>query len=287
MLRRLFGLKAYPRLRCHAQCRSLFRGGAGLEIGGPSHVFKRHGLLPLYPYVGHLDNCNFGGETVWEGRISAGDTFRFHKRRRPGRQYIAEAADLKEIASARYDFVLSSHMIEHAANPLKVLEEWSRVLKDNGHLLLVLPHREGTFDHRRPVTTLAHLIEDYERRMTEADLTHLPEILELTDLSMDPDSGDAEVFRQRCENNVQNRCLHHHVFDTRLAVELVARAGLKILAVETALPHHIFILTQKPGSTLQPDNGRFSGAMPEYRLESCFATDRMPEQGSADVDAQR
>ena len=30
-----------------------------------------------------------------------------------------------------------------------------------GALLLVVPHREGTFDHRRPVTELEHLVADF------------------------------------------------------------------------------------------------------------------------------
>ena len=53
------------------------------------------------------------------------------------------------------------------------------------------------------------------------DLTHLQEILELHDLNMDPGAGSFEEFKERSMNNVENRCLHQHVFDQALAVQLM------------------------------------------------------------------
>src|ERR1043166_3241443 len=123
------------------------RGGKGIEIGGPSGVFARDSVIPIYPLVDELDNCNFSNNTIWEGTISGGRSFRFDPKRQPGRQYISEATDLHGIPSGIYDFVASSHVLEHVANPLKALHEWSRISKPTGKLLLVLPHRDGTFDH--------------------------------------------------------------------------------------------------------------------------------------------
>ncbi|MDO8754396.1 MAG: hypothetical protein Q7J80_10920, partial [Anaerolineales bacterium] len=81
--------------------------------------------------------------------------------------------------------------------------------------------------------------------MTESDLTHLPDILALHDLKRDPEAGDIAAFKARSMLNIDNRCLHHHVFDTRLAVSLVEHVGLKVLAVEEIRPHHILLLAQK------------------------------------------
>ena len=39
-------------------------------------------------------------------------------------------------------------------------------------------------------------------------------------LQLDPAAGDAEAFKARSLDNAANRCLHHHVFDTDLAVRL-------------------------------------------------------------------
>ncbi|MDB6102014.1 MAG: class SAM-dependent methyltransferase [Gammaproteobacteria bacterium] len=238
VLRRAFP----PRLAYYPQCKSLVRG-RGLEIGGPSDVFKSRGLVPIYPLASRIDNCAFSRETVWH---SADKFFRFDPRKAVGTQFTAEATDLKGIEAESYDFVMSSHALEHVANPLKALSEWVRVLKPAGLLVLILPNRDQTFDHRRPVTSMAHLIADRDQQRDEADLTHLPEILDLHDLTRDPGAGTFEEFKARALDNVHNRCLHHHVFDSSLAAELVRYVGLRVRAAEIHPPHHIVVIGQKP-----------------------------------------
>ncbi len=237
---------APARVKSHRSHLARLAGGRGLEIGGPSALFDHLGLLPVYAVAGSLDNCNFGADTVWEGVLEAGPTFRFDRGRRIGAQFIAEATDLAPIPSETYDFVLSSHAIEHVANPLRALREWSRVLERGGYLALFAPHRDGAFDHRRPVTTLAHLWEDFNNRVDEGDLTHLEEILALHDLSKDPQAGSAEAFERRSRLNFQNRCLHHHVFDQALAADMVRAAGFDVLAEGYYRPGDIFVLARKP-----------------------------------------
>lgn len=196
-----------PRARSFAVSRAIVRGATGIEIGGPSPLFARGGMIPVYPSAHRVDNVNFARRTIWEGAIQEGDSFTFHRGKAPGQQYIAEGADLRVVPGGKYDFVLSSHMLEHTANPLGALSEWRRLLKEGGALILVVPHRDGTFDYRRPVTTMQHLVEDFEAGMGEDDLTHLPEVLQLHDLSRDP-GADPARFRERAENNAEIRSLH-------------------------------------------------------------------------------
>lgn len=262
------------RARCFATCAALVEGRSGLEIGGPSAIFSSGGLLPLYPLADRLENCNYALATLWEGAIREGLTFHYDPKRPPGRQYLAEATDLAPVSTGAYDFVLSSHTLEHTANPVRALREWIRTLKAEGVLVLVVPHKEGTFDHRRPVTPLAHLLDDWARGTTEEDLTHLPEILALHDLTRDPQAGDRENFRNRCERNFENRGLHHHVFDTKLVVDIIDCVGLQILAVEPMWPFHIILVARKVPSGRPANNEGFKGAAPEYRRTSPFRTDR-------------
>ena len=262
------------RLRCHALECHAFAGKTGIEFGGPSSIFGARGIFPVYPLAARIDNCNFDHQTLWEGEIRPQSGFRFDPRREPGQQFVAEATDPHFLPDGGYDFVLSSHMLEHSANPLKALREWRRLIKPGGTLFLVLPHREGTFDHRRPVTPLEHLVEDFERRMGEDDLTHLPEILTLHDLRRDPGAGGFEAFKARSERNRENRGLHHHVFDTRLAVELLHHLGMQIRAVESTFPFHIATLATPLDSGQRPDNTEFLGAHASYRRTSPFRSDR-------------
>ena len=208
--------------------RAALRGKRGIEVGGPSMLFMT--MLPLYPIVGRLDGANFSNDTLWEGRLHDGGEFNYFRSRR-GTQFVAEATSLAQIESESYDFVISSNCLEHVANPKKAIEEWKRVIKNGGYLVVVVPRKEGSFDHRRPVTTLAHLNDDFRQDVQEDDMTHLDEILALHDLSKDRPAGTPDEFRARSVKNFSNRALHHHVFDQRLLDDLLKESGLSVVNV--------------------------------------------------------
>jgi predicted SAM-dependent methyltransferase len=241
--------------KCYHSLQKVLSNSTGLEIGGPSRTFSKNGILPVYPLANRIDNCNFARKTVWEANIVEGMTFQFHKRRPPGRQYLCEATNLPKINFAqKYDYILASHVLEHIANPLKAISEWMRVVKDNGFIIIIVPHKDSTFDHKRPITTIEHLVEDFNRSIGEDDLTHLPEILELHDLIKDPGAGSFADFKIRSENNFENRCLHHHVFDTALLEAIFDWMNLRIQVVEPILPHHIIAIAHNISAQQLPNN---------------------------------
>ena len=49
---------------------------------------------------------------------------------------------LRGLDDASYDFVYSSHLLEHLPDVELALTNWWRVLKPGGYLLLLLPHRD-------------------------------------------------------------------------------------------------------------------------------------------------
>jgi SAM-dependent methyltransferase len=226
----------------------------GIEVGGPTlWAFGKRGLIPVYSRAGGLDNVNFAATTVWEGSIHEGLTYCFDPHKSPGLQYVAEAADLSVIPSEAYDFLLSSHTLEHTANPIKAVLEWIRIVRPGGLLLIVLPDKEHTFDHHRPVTRLEHLIDDFHAARGEDDLTHLDESVWLHDYSMTPEIPDAIEFKARGLKNFENRCLHHHTFTQKSARELIEYLGLDIIEQGAVQPHICILATaQKRGDTSRP-----------------------------------
>ena len=124
----------------------------GVEIG----AFKTPipGIHPLY-----LDRFPaFGYETVHA-------------------DYWADACALP-LRDDALDYVATSHVIEHVANPVKALWEWARVTRDGGILYLVVPDRRFTFDHTRPLTPPEHMLADFERGTTDCDGTHIADYLD-------------------------------------------------------------------------------------------------------------
>jgi SAM-dependent methyltransferase len=190
-----------------------------------------------------LDNCNFSSTTSWGTHREEYD---FSPVKAHGKVIIADGSALAPVADRSYDFVLSSHNLEHFANPVKALKEWQRVTRPGGALILVLPHYRMTFDHRRTPTSVDHMFEDYAMNVGEDDATHIPEVLRLHDRDLDGGlkTHSLDELAARSTDNLSNRCMHHHVFDEFNSVELLSRAGLTVLAAELALPYHIFILAR-------------------------------------------
>lgn len=208
------------------------KGLKGIEIGGPSFTFSNQGLLPLYTKIDSLDGCNFSNNTIWEGDLNAGFTYQYLKDKKPGTQYITEGNDLKDIMDNTYDFVLSCHNLEHFANPIKALYEWKRVMKNGGFLILVLPNKEKTFDHKRPTTPLDHLLKDYKDNISEYDDTHFEEVIKLHDISMDAGVSSTDELRNRTYKNFENRCVHHHVFDQSLVYNMLSETAFEIISLD-------------------------------------------------------
>ena len=260
--------------------RDYFEGKHGLEIGGPSGIFAHKSLLPIYGIVGSCDNCNFSGRTVWQRNVQEGLHFKYHPNKPAGYQFICEAINLTRIENERYDFVISAHVIEHIANPLKAILEWKRVLRRGGVILLVCPHKETTFDHRRPITPLDHLIEDYNKGVDDHDLTCLPEVLKLHDLSLDSEAGSYGQFLARSKKNFDNRCLHHHVFITESWISILDYLNLEIVCLEAVLPFHIIAMGKKVNEnaedlrSLHASNMRLLEVNARWRQKSPFHLDK-------------
>jgi SAM-dependent methyltransferase len=115
----------------------------GLEIGGTSVSFGDTGILPLYRHVGSLDNAVYSASSLFPNDPHGSD-FQFHSRKPVGRNFILESSALSDLKDGAYDFVLSSHSLEHCANPIKALKEWQRVLRPGGAVVVILPHYRYT-----------------------------------------------------------------------------------------------------------------------------------------------
>lgn len=222
---------------------SLVAGKRVLELGGPSARFSKGNRLPVYPFAAVVDNVNYADSTLWEESLIDGGPYA-PEGEVLGTQFLQEAAAL-DLGDRSYDVVIASHILEHVANPLRALRQWLGLVSEGGGLVLVLPHRDGTFDHRRPVTTLTHLLADEATNTDEGDETHFEEILRLHDRSRDPDLGTESSLESRLGNNRRTRAAHHHVFDLELAIRAVNASGWVPIAAESRRPYDLVVVAMK------------------------------------------
>lgn len=99
----------------------------------------------------------------------------------PGVNFIGDATKRlnRWFLDQEFDYVYSSHFLEHLDNPIEALCEWVRILKDEGYLVLYLPHKEHYLEynpeHKQELdqeTVLAWLksVGDFEIVVNEMDV---------------------------------------------------------------------------------------------------------------------
>lgn len=140
---------------------------------------------------------------------------------------------------------MSCHSLEHVGNVIKAVNEWHRILKKDGELILVLPDKRYTFDHDRPYTTFDHLQKDYENDVNEHDATHFNEIMQFHDVSMDAGVNSKEELQKRLAESFVNRCVHHHVFNQELVKELLTYCCFEIIHQQEVLSFHLVTVARK------------------------------------------
>jgi len=95
---------------------------------------------------------------------------------------IKNGGDAYRLPVGPWDYIFSSHCLEHLENPVKALEHWKSKLKSGGTLFLYLPHPEMAYWlpqncakhlHTWDPISMKHLVEDlgFERVLySERDL---------------------------------------------------------------------------------------------------------------------
>jgi SAM-dependent methyltransferase len=220
-----------------------FEGKNALEIGGPTPLFMNKNPIPIYNILKSCDNVNWSDDNVWSS-IKHGADYIVNSKKY-GKQIILDSSDLSNIKKESYDLILSSHSLEHLANPLKALFEWYRVLKPDGYILIVVPDKRYTYDRLRPLTEFKHIIDDYNSGIGEDDNTHFSEVLELHDLTNDGNVDNYPEHERRTLNNFETRVVHHHTFDEKLLNNLLTHVGFKIIDNQVFRPYHIVAVATK------------------------------------------
>lgn len=98
---------------------------------------------------------------------------------------------LSKVSDQSLDFIVANHALEHTPDPYGTLLKWKSKLKHSGLLYFAVPIAEKCYDVGRPITTLAHLLEDHYLFTTTAvdkvfSITedHLREFLFISDANI-------------------------------------------------------------------------------------------------------
>jgi len=133
--------------------------GFGLEIG-PSHA-------PMFPKsegfnVETLDYIDAEGLRA-KYRDAGVDLSRIEEI-----DYVSDGALIHDVIANRhrYDFIFSSHVIEHTTDFVGYLKSCELLLKPGGIAAFAVPDKRYTFDVLQPVTTTGRVLEAHRRGQT-------------------------------------------------------------------------------------------------------------------------
>lgn len=118
---------------------------------------------------------------------------------------------LDQFLEGTFDFLIISHVLEHVANPVKVLRAVFRVVRRGGLVVLAIPDKHFTFDRGRELTTFKHLWKDYQDDVCESSDEHYIDFLK---------SAGPHVFDEPPEglpghiSRARTRREHAHVWDS-------------------------------------------------------------------------
>lgn len=135
------------------------REGLGLEVG-PSHnpiAPKRQGFR--VHTVDHLSadelRAKYQGHDVDLDAIEEVD-------------FVWRGEPLPELVggTARYDWIVASHVLEHIPDPVAFLDGCRRILRPGGVLSLILPDKRCCFDEYMPLTTTGDWLDAHHQGRT-------------------------------------------------------------------------------------------------------------------------
>jgi predicted SAM-dependent methyltransferase len=216
-----------------------YLAGEGLEIGALHRPLK----TPPQARVRYVD------------RMSVEDLVASYAEDVAGKELVPvdvvdDGETLATVDDDSQDFIVANHFLEHTGDPIGAIGNHLAKLRPGGVLFYAVPDKRYSFDFRREVTTLDHLVRDHEEGPEVSRREHYDEwglLVTGTDEERAaanwPERG-AEMARAL---EAEDYSIHHHVwtesaflelllhcqerFDAGVEIEAVARNGEEIVAV--------------------------------------------------------
>jgi SAM-dependent methyltransferase len=158
-----------------------------------------------------------------------------------------DAQTLDGIQPESLDFIISAHVIEHLYDPMRAIKEAIRRLRMGGVLLIAVPEMTRTWDRRRPVTTLRHVLDDErdggESTRLQAYIEHATYVHpEMTGEDLPP----ADIERMANATMAKGMDLHVHAWTEEEFFQVIQHVAVvercQIAARLSAVNENIYVL---------------------------------------------
>ena len=172
----------------------------------------------------------------------------------PETDIVDDGQTLATLANESFDFLISSHQLEHCWSPLRAIQNHLRVIKKSGVIFYAIPDHENHIDKNRKVSDLECVLEDYfttdpnEKR--KRILRHYDEYLSSVDKIEDTETR-FKIANDRINNNLD---IHFHCWNSNGLLELFQHVTATH-PVELELfyknDHEYFVVLRKTGGSCE------------------------------------
>ncbi len=228
-------------MEARAEFANRYLAGNGLEIGALNWPLE----VPPEAQVRQVD------------RMSTEDLRREYPEVADGPLLKVDIVDngetLETVPPNSQDFIIANHFLEHTQDPIGTIGIHLGKLKPGGVLFYAVPDKRYTFDFRREVTPLAHMIRDHEEGPEGSRREHFDEWT-LHVGGTDEDRASEESFASFADRAAiearrledEDYSIHMHVWDqasflelllhcrerfSNFDIEVVAQRGIEVVVV--------------------------------------------------------
>lgn len=113
--------------------------------------------------------------------------------------FVWKGEDYSELTGKNgfYDWIIASHVIEHTPNLIGFLNSCDKILKETGVLSLAIPDARFCFDHFRPISGLAKVLDaHYQNQKLTSPGTIAEYFLNFVHKDNRPDWGENAVLKE-------------------------------------------------------------------------------------------
>ena len=137
---------------------------------------------------------------------------------------VDDGEHLSKIKDSTQNFIIANQFLEHCQNPIGAIKNMLRVLKKNGVLYLCIPDKRYSFDIDRPITSIEHLLKDYQEGPNGSKREHFNDWLKYVKKIKD----DTEVEQKILRFIKTNPPIHYHVWTQTELLELIVTLRKKL-----------------------------------------------------------
>jgi predicted SAM-dependent methyltransferase len=212
--------KARPRdpapvfLDARRQFAERFLAGEGLEIGALHLPLQ----TPARAHVRYVDRMSVEDLRAEYAELAEWDLTPV--------DVIDNGELLSTIPEASQDFIVANHFLEHCEDPIRTIETHLGKLRPGGILFYAVPDKRYTFDSRRPLTPLDHMVTDHEQGPDRSRSEHYDEWTRLVVDGEAPAGTEGAAFeewaaRRARELEEDAYSIHMHVWTQAEFLKLI------------------------------------------------------------------